>query len=167
MANVQHTINPTVKSAIFEALQAGVSDNAAFIKEAESYLKTLECTPVFHLTLIVSIFYVNSRNTVLTKARTIEFRKSSQTRRSTSKSAGCRQSTSKTGLINTGERMPPSKFSTPKPRSLFGRVRCFIVISFIGRLISFPARFPKPKKRFSGKNFWVTSRNRFFRWPHN
>jgi len=55
MANVQLSIDPTVKAAIFEALQAGVSDNTVLIKQAETYLKSLECTPVFHLTLIVSI----------------------------------------------------------------------------------------------------------------
>ena len=55
MANIQLSINPSVKAAIFEALQAGVSDNTALIKEAEIYLKTVESTPVFHLTLAVSI----------------------------------------------------------------------------------------------------------------
>ena len=54
MANIQQSINPSVKAAIFEALQAGVSENTALIKEAEIYLKTVESTPVFHLTLIVS-----------------------------------------------------------------------------------------------------------------
>jgi hypothetical protein len=54
MANIQLSINPSVKAAIFEALQAGVSENTALIKEAEIYLKTVESTPVFHLTLIVS-----------------------------------------------------------------------------------------------------------------
>lgn len=54
MANIQLSINPSIKAAIFEALQAGVSDNTAFIKEAEAYLKTVESTPVFHLTLAVS-----------------------------------------------------------------------------------------------------------------
>ncbi|XP_057379434.1 importin-11-like [Daphnia carinata] len=52
MANIQLSINPSVKAAIFEALQAGVSDNTALIKEAEIYLKTVESTPVFHLTLV-------------------------------------------------------------------------------------------------------------------
>ncbi len=55
MAQPQPTINPSVKAAIFEALQAGVSDNSVLIKEAESYLKNVEATPVFHLTLVVSI----------------------------------------------------------------------------------------------------------------
>jgi hypothetical protein len=55
MANIQ--IDPTVKAAIFEALQAGVSENTTLMKEAENYLKTLETTPVFHLTLIVDHFY--------------------------------------------------------------------------------------------------------------
>ena len=55
MAHIQPSINPTVKAAIFEALQAGVSDNSTLIKEAESYLKNVEASPVFHLTLIVSI----------------------------------------------------------------------------------------------------------------
>ena len=54
MANIQVSIDP--KSAIFEALQAGVSENTALMKEAENYLKTLETTPVFHLTLIVDHF---------------------------------------------------------------------------------------------------------------
>jgi len=56
MANVQ--IDPTLKAAIFEALQAGVSENTTLMKEAENYLKTLETTPVFHLTLIVDHFYL-------------------------------------------------------------------------------------------------------------
>lgn len=55
MANIQ--IDPTVKAAIFEALQAGVSENTTLMKEAENYLKTLETTPVFHLTLIVDHFF--------------------------------------------------------------------------------------------------------------
>ena len=53
------------KATVLEALQAGVSNNTALIKEAENYLKTVEGSPAFHLTLIVSCvccclyFYIN------------------------------------------------------------------------------------------------------------
>jgi len=51
MANVNPPIS---KAAVLEALQAGVSNNAALIKEAEAYLKAVENTSTFHLTLVVS-----------------------------------------------------------------------------------------------------------------
>lgn len=53
-SNILASVNPSEKAAIFEALQAGVSDNTTLIKEAETYLKSVESSPVFHSTLIVS-----------------------------------------------------------------------------------------------------------------
>lgn len=46
-------MNPSEKAAIFEALQAGVSENTTLIKQAETFLKSVENSAVFHLTLMV------------------------------------------------------------------------------------------------------------------
>lgn len=45
---------PISQATVLEALQAGVSNNTALIKEAEGYLKSVENSPAFHMTLIVS-----------------------------------------------------------------------------------------------------------------
>ena len=98
---------PISKATVLEALQAGVSNNTALIKEAEGYLKTIENSPAFHLTLIVSV-----DGLVLFNLRVyFSFfpRKFSQAHLLMIKSVGYQLFTSKMELTNIGGKMPPSK----------------------------------------------------------